>query len=100
MITCQAVSAAAIRTFRDVGEPNPSMSREHPWRTCMCSACGREWFREASYYAFFPEEGLRSWDTWPDLTGQACWIPMTVGACLCGTPLDPLISSLRWGIHR
>jgi hypothetical protein len=66
-------------------------------RVCTCSACGGEWFREASYYAFLPEEGLGSWDTWPDLTGQGSWIPMTVGVCLCGTRQPPNIGGVRGG---
>jgi hypothetical protein len=66
--------------------------------TCTCLACGGEWFREASHFAFFPVESLGSfWDTWPVLTGQDSYIPMTVLVCLCGTPLDPEIVGLRGG---
>jgi hypothetical protein len=63
-----------------------------------CQACGGEWFREATYYAFLQEELLGGfWKSWPDLTGQDSVTPMTVGVCLCGLPLEPLIGSLRGG---
>jgi hypothetical protein len=74
------------------------MSEAFTRSTCTCLACGGEWFREASYFAFLPEESLGPfWDTWPDLTGQASYIPMTVRVCLCGAPLDPEIGGLRGG---
>jgi len=74
---------------------------DHEFRqipVARCQACGGEWFRQATYYAFLREESLgRSWDTWPDLTGQDSVIPMTVGVCLCGLPLEPLIGAERGG---
>jgi hypothetical protein len=70
------------------------MSREFTRRTCTCLACGGEWFRDVSYHAFLPEE---SWPIWPDLTGHASHMPMTVCVCLCGTPLNPEIGGLRGG---
>jgi hypothetical protein len=73
------------------------MSKTFIRSTCTCLACGGEWFREASYYAFLPEEGLSSWPTWPDLTGQDSISPMTVCVCLCGVPLNPEIGGLRGG---
>jgi nucleoid DNA-binding protein len=62
-----------------------------------CSACGGDWFREATYYAFLSEKGLYIWPGWPDLVGQDSLAPMTVGICLCGTPLDPSIRGVRAG---
>lgn len=62
-----------------------------------CSACGGQWFREATFYGFLREEYLRIWEGFPDLVGQATLVPMTVGVCLCGTPLTPLIGGLRGG---
>jgi nucleoid DNA-binding protein len=74
------------------------MSEAFTRPTCMCLACGGEWFREASYFAFWPEESLgSSWDTWPNLTGQDSIIPMTVCVCLCGVPLNPEIGGLHGG---
>ena len=68
---------------------------EVPLKTC--SACGGEWFREADYYAFFREDSNPYCPNWPDLVGQASSTPMTVGVCLCGMPLKPLIGAERGG---
>jgi nucleoid DNA-binding protein len=62
-----------------------------------CSACGGEWFRQASYYSFVPEESNPYSRNWPDLTGQASTTPMTVGVCLCSWPLAPVIGAERGG---
>lgn len=62
-----------------------------------CSACGGDWFREATYYAFLMENSNPACPNWPDLAGQASFTPMTVGVCLCGMPLEPLIGAERGG---
>jgi nucleoid DNA-binding protein len=62
-----------------------------------CSACGGEWFREATYYAFLKENHVVVCDGSPDLVGQDSITPMTVAVCLCGMPLEPLIGGVRSG---
>ena len=76
-----------------------SMPKGSPCKAYTCSACGGEWFREADYYPFRPEKDLVTWPGWPELIGRASVARMTVGVCLCGTPLDPLIGGLRGGIY-
>jgi nucleoid DNA-binding protein len=72
------------------------MKREIPLATC--AACGSTWFRASDFYAFKPEQFLGPfWEGWPYLVGQDSMAPMTILICLCGTPLDPIISGMHGG---
>jgi nucleoid DNA-binding protein len=62
-----------------------------------CLACGGTYFREATFHEFLPEtlEYLTlAWDCEP---GQISRMPMTILICLCGSPLRPRLSGMRWG---
>ncbi len=64
-----------------------------------CSACSGTWFRQADFFQFLREETLGgSWETWPDLVGQASAMPMGIAVCLCGTPQLPNLGGVRGGI--
>src|SRR5579864_8158065 len=70
--------------------------REIPLKTCP--ACGGDWFREADFAAFIPEERLGgSWPTWPDMVGLIDESSTRQLVCLCGRPMSPNIGGLRGG---
>jgi len=70
-------------------------NRKSKGTPARCRACGGEWFREATYYAFRREERISVWRSWPELTGQHSMSPMTAAVCLCGMPLEPLVAGMR-----
>jgi len=70
--------------------------REFPLKTCP--ACGSDWFREADFAAWTPEEQLgSSWPTWPDGVGLIEGTSTRELICLCGRPMRPDITRVRGG---